>query len=171
MDYPGFESLDAPDMETYSKAVNAGQFPLSVLALSDYVANVYQPSLYGNTMTANPRALEVGCATLALVTDELSENIQQRGKEFITKLMELQSRTDDAITAVNGTGLLVAAELNSDVYNVVGERSVERYMHQHGVNVIHGGRNALRFTPSFTITSNEIDLITGVTEQALRACK
>ncbi|HET9679025.1 MAG TPA: aminotransferase class III-fold pyridoxal phosphate-dependent enzyme, partial [Gammaproteobacteria bacterium] len=30
-DYPGFENLDAPDMETYSKALNAGQYPLSVL--------------------------------------------------------------------------------------------------------------------------------------------
>ena len=29
-DYPGFETLDPPDMETYSKALNAGQYPLSV---------------------------------------------------------------------------------------------------------------------------------------------
>jgi len=32
VDYPGFEALDEPDMESYSKALNAGQFPLSVLA-------------------------------------------------------------------------------------------------------------------------------------------
>ena len=32
VDYPGFETLEAPDMETYSKALNAGQYPLSVLA-------------------------------------------------------------------------------------------------------------------------------------------
>ena len=32
VDYPGFEGLDAPDMETYSKALNAAQYPLSVLA-------------------------------------------------------------------------------------------------------------------------------------------
>ena len=29
VDYPGFADADAPDMETYSKALNAGQFPLS----------------------------------------------------------------------------------------------------------------------------------------------
>jgi len=28
VDYPGFEGLDVPDMETYSKALNAAQFPL-----------------------------------------------------------------------------------------------------------------------------------------------
>ena len=33
-DYPGFEDLPAPDMETYSKAMNAGHYPMSVLALN-----------------------------------------------------------------------------------------------------------------------------------------
>jgi adenylyltransferase/sulfurtransferase len=35
VDYPGMEGIAAPDMETYSKALNAGQYPLSVLAVSD----------------------------------------------------------------------------------------------------------------------------------------
>ena len=35
LDYPGFENSESPDMETYSKAINAGQYPLSVLALND----------------------------------------------------------------------------------------------------------------------------------------
>ncbi|MGI9204482.1 MAG: aminotransferase class III-fold pyridoxal phosphate-dependent enzyme, partial [Woeseiaceae bacterium] len=42
VDYPGFEALDGPDMEAYSKALNAGQFPLSVLALSEQVAAIYR---------------------------------------------------------------------------------------------------------------------------------
>ncbi|WP_313272668.1 aminotransferase class III-fold pyridoxal phosphate-dependent enzyme, partial [Stenotrophomonas sp.] len=29
VDYPGYETLDPPDMETYSKALNGAQFPLS----------------------------------------------------------------------------------------------------------------------------------------------
>ena len=55
VDYPGFEGLDAPDMETYSKALNAGQYPLSVLAMNEKAAGLYQKGVYGNTMTANPR--------------------------------------------------------------------------------------------------------------------
>ncbi len=35
VDYPGFADADAPDMETYSKALNAGQYPLSVLAMQE----------------------------------------------------------------------------------------------------------------------------------------
>ncbi len=65
VDYPGFEKLDPPDMETYSKALNAGQYPLSVLAVSERAADLYNKGIYGNTMTANPRALDVALARLA----------------------------------------------------------------------------------------------------------
>ena len=40
-------------------------------------------------------------------------------------------------------------------------------MRKHGINVIHGGTNALRFTPSFDITSEEVDLIIDATRDAL----
>ena len=50
VDYPGFEKLDPPDMETYSKALNAGQYPLSVLAVSEHAATLYKKGIYGNTM-------------------------------------------------------------------------------------------------------------------------
>ena len=32
-------------------------------------------------------------------------------------------------------------------------------MRHNGIGVIHGGKNALRFTPHFGITTDEIDLI------------
>nr|MBA3486412.1 aminotransferase class III-fold pyridoxal phosphate-dependent enzyme [Lysobacter sp.] len=81
VDYPGFQGLDAPDMETYSKALNAGQYPLSVLAVNERAAGLYKKGLYGNTMTTNPRALEVACAVLGQITPQLRENIRERGAE------------------------------------------------------------------------------------------
>ena len=36
-----------------------------------------------------------------------------------------------------------------------------------GIGVIHGGENALRFTPHFAITSAEIDLIIGLVRDVL----
>ena len=58
VDYVGFEDCAPPDMETWSKALNAGQYPLSVVGLSGRAANLYSVGIYGNTMTTNPRALE-----------------------------------------------------------------------------------------------------------------
>ncbi|MFU8877051.1 MAG: aminotransferase class III-fold pyridoxal phosphate-dependent enzyme, partial [Wenzhouxiangellaceae bacterium] len=57
--YPGFENLAPPDMETWSKALNAGQYPLSVLGMTAHAAAIYRKGVYGNTMTTNPRALDV----------------------------------------------------------------------------------------------------------------
>ena len=68
VDYPGFQDLPAPDMETYSKALNAGQYPLSVLAMNQRAADLYRTGIYGNTMTSNPRALDVAAAVFDQLT-------------------------------------------------------------------------------------------------------
>ena len=166
VDYPGFEKFDAPDMETYSKALNAGQYPLSVLAVTPRTAELYRKGIYGNTMTTNPRAMDVACATLQTLTPALRANITQRGHEFVEKLNVLKNELGGLITKVQGTGLLLSCEL-APQYKCYGAGSTEEYLREHGFGVIHGGVNSLRFTPHFGITSAEIDLIVGGIRQAL----
>ncbi|MEL6344778.1 MAG: aminotransferase class III-fold pyridoxal phosphate-dependent enzyme [Myxococcota bacterium] len=168
IDYPGFEDCVPPDMEVYSKALNAGQYPLSVLAMTDRAANLYAKGIYGNTMTANPRALEVACAVLDGVTPALRHNIRDRGREFVDKLTALAADFPALIVSVEGTGLLFCAELRPDV-PVIGFDGVETWCRKHGLGVIHGGHNALRFTPHFAITTEEVDLVIGLIRQALEA--
>jgi len=169
VDYPGFEGCDPPDMETFSKALNAGQYPLSVLGMNDRAANTYRRGIYGNTMTTNPRALEVAVAVLDGLTPKLRENIRTKGLEFKQKLVALQQEFPELITEVPGTGLLLACELDPTKASVVGFQGLETWCRKHGIGVIHGGRNALRFTPHFNITSAEIDLICHVLRQAFRS--
>ncbi|MBJ88741.1 MAG: lysine 6-aminotransferase [Woeseia sp.] len=166
VDYPGFETLDAPDMESYSKALNAGQYPLSVLALNEHAASIFRPGVYGNTMTSNPRALDVAVAVLEEVTPELRENICQRGDELLTRFLNLSGELGDAITGVQGTGLLLSCELN-ERYKVCGINSTEDYLRRNGLGVIHGGAKSLRYTPRFDMTSREVDLIINQTKNAL----
>ena len=158
VDYPGFADCEAPDIETWSKALNGGQYPLSVLGLSERAAALYAHGVYGNTMTTNPRALDVAVAILGLVTPELRENVRARGVEFAEKLTAMQSEFPGLIESVEGTGLLLCAELRRDV-NVLKKGGVEEQCRKIGIGVIHGGQNALRFTPHLWITSEEIDLI------------
>ncbi|QWT18331.1 aminotransferase class III-fold pyridoxal phosphate-dependent enzyme [Bacillus sp. NP157] len=167
IDYPGFEKLDAPDLETFSKALNAGQYPLSVLAVSERVAGLYRKGIYGNTMTANPRALDTAIATMAELTDEVRTNIRERGKEFLQKLEGLKTELGGLITKVQGTGLLFSCELAPE-FKCYGEGSTEEYMRERGIGVIHGGANSLRFTPHFRVTSAEVDLIIDEVRQALK---
>ena len=79
VDYHGFEDCDPPDMETWSKALNAGQYPLSVVGLSQRAAELYVVGIYGNTMTTNPRALETAVSVLDRITPELRKNIREKG--------------------------------------------------------------------------------------------
>ena len=166
VDYPGFEGLDAPDMETYSKALNAAQYPLSVLAVTESTAAIYKRGLYGNTMTANPRALDVACAVLAQLTPELRANIQQRGKEALVKLEALKAELPGLITKVQGTGLLFSCEL-APQFKGYGAGSTEEWLRENGLGVIHGGENSLRFTPHFAMTGDELDLLVSMVKRSL----
>jgi len=167
VDYPGFQDLAPPDLETWSKALNAGQYPLSVLGMNERAAGLYRKGVYGNTMTANPRALDVATTVLHQVTPELRANIVERGQEFITKFKRLQHELDGSITRVQGTGLLFSVELDGSRYKAYGANSTEEYLRIHGINVIHGGENSSRYTPTFGITSAEVDLIVEATRDAL----
>ena len=169
VDYPGFEGLDAPDMETYSKAINAGQFPLSVLALRAPVAALYLTGIYGNTMTSNPRALEVAVTVLDSISPALRQNIRDRGRDFVERFQGLAKEFPKAVVGVQGTGLLVSLSLNHKGYRVVGHGSIEEALRFNGIGVIHGGKNALRFTPHFNISIAEVDLIIAEIRKALAA--
>ena len=166
VDYPGMEGIVPPDMETYSKALNAGQYPLSVLAVTDEVAKLYRKGIYGNTMTTNPRALEVACAVIAELTPQVRENIRERGRQFVSKFEKLKTELPGYITKVQGTGLLFSCELSSD-FKCYGSGSTEEWLRENGFGVIHGGANSLRFTPHFEITEAEVDLVVAGVRQAL----
>jgi acetylornithine/succinyldiaminopimelate/putrescine aminotransferase len=166
VDYPGFESLPPPDMESYSKALNAGQYPLSVLALSERAASVFRHGVYGNTMTTNARGLDIAVTVLETFTPALRNNIRERGAELVERLEALAAELGDAITGVQGTGLLFSCEL-ADRYKVYGTNSTEDYLRRRGLGVIHGGAHSLRYTPRFDIGADEVDLIIELTRDAL----
>ena len=79
-------------------------------------------------------------------------------------LEELKNKYPSFITHVTGTGLLIAAHINKDI-EVVGYNRLETKCRLNGLNVIHGGENAIRFTPWFLINENEINLIKNLLEK------
>jgi acetylornithine/succinyldiaminopimelate/putrescine aminotransferase len=167
VDYPGFEDCEPPDMESWSKALNGGQYPLSVLGLSERAASVYERGVYGNTMTTNPRALDVAVAVLAEIDGALRDNVRRQGKAFVADLEALAAEFPGLITQVQGTGLLFCAELDPSQATVIGPGSAEERMRIRGIGVIHGGENALRFTPHFRISDAERALVIDTLREVL----
>ena len=168
VDYPGFENSEAPDLETFSKALNAGQYPLSVLALSGAAAALYRTGVYGNTMTTCPRALEVGCAVLGAMEDGLRQNIRARGEQLRAELAALADTFGELVAGVEGTGLMVNIELDPVLCPVNGVGGLEEKLRRRGIHMIHGGRNGLRFTPHFAITAAEISMIVAAVAGVLK---
>ena len=168
IDYEGFQDCEVPDLETWSKALNAGQYPLSVLGMNSRASELYVTGIYGNTMTTNPRALEIASTVLDSITPELRKNIKERGVEFLDKLKKLEADFPDFILKTQGTGLLCSIELKPDILPVIGFNAVEPWCRRRGLGVIHGGENALRFTPHFRITSEEIDLLISIVREAIK---
>ena len=167
VDYPGFDGIAAPDLETYSKALNAGQYPLSVVAVTESAAAIYKRGLYGNTMTANPRALDVAITVLGQLTPALRANIRDRGTQAVQKLEALKAELGGMITKVQGTGLLFSCEL-APGFKGYGTGSTEEWMREQGIGVIHGGENSLRFTPHFAMDEAELDLLVSMVKRALQ---
>lgn len=169
LDSPGFEKVKPCDMEIYSKAINGGQFPLSVLALGERMHGIYEKGTYGNTMTGNPRAMDIGTASLQLMTEDNRTNIRVMGSFLKSELEVLQAKHPDVITEVTGTGLLVAAHIHPSIPVLCdGETSgLELLCRKKGLGVIHGGQNALRFTPHFRITEPEVHLMTEILDEVI----
>ena len=161
VDYPGFEDCEGPDLETWSKALNGGQYPLSVLAMNERAAGIYVRGVYGNTMTGNPRAIDVACTVLERLTPALRDNIRSQGARFVAGLEALKAEFPHIVMSVEGTGLLFCCELHPENYPVVGAGCVEEQARLRGIGVIHGGTNALRFTPNFDISTEEVDMVLG----------
>jgi acetylornithine/succinyldiaminopimelate/putrescine aminotransferase len=129
-----------------------------VLAVNERAANLYRKGVYGNTMTTNPRAMDIAATVLDALTPALRANIRGKGQECLDKLNKLKDELGGLITKVQGTGLLFSCELDPS-FKCYGAHSTEEFMREHGIGVIHGGTNSLRFTPHFAITSEEVDLI------------
>ena len=162
MDYPGFQTASPPDFETFSKAINVGQFPLSVLALGPRVEEIYARGLYGNTMTTNPRALDIATAVLESMSPALRANIVNGGEFFKSQLNRLCERHPDVFAGTSGSGMLAAINLRPDYPAYGHTEALEGISRKAGLGVIHGGRNALRFTPNFTMTEQEAELVVDI---------
>ena len=104
---------------------------------------------------------------LSQLTPALRDNIRNRGVEALAKLEKLKAELGGLITKVQGTGLLFSCEL-APQFKGYGIGSTEEWLREHGIGVIHGGANSLRFTPHFAVGRDELELLVTMVKRALR---
>ena len=138
-----------------------------MVACNERAAGIYARGTYGNTMTANPRALDVACEVLSKLTPALRANIRERGKQAVAGLEALKAELGGLVTKVQGTGLLFSCEL-APQFKGYGAGSSEEWLREQGLGVIHGGENSLRFTPRFDMGEDELQLVIQLVKRSLQ---
>lgn len=148
----GFQHADiVPDIVTMAKGLGNGM-PIGAVWARPEVAAAFKPGDHGSTFAGQPLA---AAAALAVLTE--MERIDapalaiERGRELTAGLRAL-----DGITDVRGAGLLLAAELDSEMLGNRTAGDVAGECAAAGLLVNGVTKTALRLAPPITVSSDEI---------------
>lgn len=157
----GYEHFGVePHIMTLAKALGGGA-PIGALLAKEEVANAFQPGDHASTFGGNPLVTAAGVATLSTLLEEgIVENAAQLGTYFMDKLAALKDKFD-FIKEVRGKGLIIGIELEKEVGPIVAA------CQEMGLLVIGAGPSVLRFLPPLNITTEHIDKVMDIIEQAL----
>lgn len=138
-----------PDMYVMGKALGGGVIPVSAVAGSSELMDLFNPGSHGSTFGGNP----LGCACAMAAIDVIEEEkLVQRSLELGQYLMqELKKIDNPAITEIRGRGLFLGVVLNTKA------RPYCEQLKQEGILCKETHENVIRFAPPLVISKEEID--------------
>lgn len=138
-----------PDMYIMGKALGGGVIPVSAVAASKELMNLFNPGSHGSTFGGNP----LGCACAMAAMDVIQqEKLVQRSQELGQYLMsELRKLNNPDIVEVRGRGLFIGVVLKSPA------RPYCEQLKQEGILCKETHENVIRFAPPLVISKEELD--------------
>jgi ornithine--oxo-acid transaminase len=148
-----YENVD-PDIIIMGKALGGGVFPVSAVAANQDILGVFKPGTHGSTFGGNPLACAVAMASIdVLINEKLAERAAENGAYFMTKLRELQKRSDK-IKLVRGKGLLIGLVLKKSAGKA---RQYTMALKARGLLCKETHDWIIRFAPPLVISKADID--------------
>jgi ornithine--oxo-acid transaminase len=99
-----------PDVLILGKALGGGFLPVSAIACSRAIMDMFTPGSHGSTFGGNPLATAVGKTALDILVDE---NLAERSAEMGDYLMvELKKLNSPLITEIRGQGLWIGIDID-----------------------------------------------------------
>jgi acetylornithine/N-succinyldiaminopimelate aminotransferase len=139
----------APDVVTFAKGLGGG-IPVGACIGLGEAASLLGPGNHGTTFGGNPVACAAGLAVLDTIEKEgLLAAATERGAQLVAMLEDT-----DLVTAVEGRGLLLGAQLADEVAADVVSRGQER-----GFLLNNTGPSRLRFAPPLTVTESDVSAL------------
>lgn len=162
-----------PDVLLLSKAIG-GSLPLSVV-LYDEKLDLWKPGAHAGTFRGNQLAMAAGTATLKYIMEnQLVDSVKVLGDRLMQNLQQIQEN-HPCIGDVRGRGLMVGVEIvnphgGKTAYPELA-RKIQRACLERGLILELGGRfgTVVRFLPPLIITADQIDAISEIFAQAVKA--
>lgn len=145
-----------PDALILGKALGGGLLPVSCLAATHEVMDLFDPGSHGSTFGGNPLAAAVGLEALQVIEDEgLVERSATLGRHMLERLHEIQQRqARPLIREVRGRGLWAGVDLDPAL---VSARAVVNRMVERGVLSKETHGTVIRFAPPLVIARDALD--------------
>jgi ornithine--oxo-acid transaminase len=141
-----------PDIYIFGKALGGGVLPISAIASTKEIMNVFKAGDHGSTFGGNPLACAVACEAIALMLEkDLAENSAKLGEYLINELKKINS---PHIKEIRGKGLLIGLELTRESG---GARRYCEALVKVGVLSKETHDYVIRFAPPLVITKEELD--------------
>jgi ornithine--oxo-acid transaminase len=141
-----------PDVIILGKALGGGVLPVSAIAATEDVMDVFQPGDHGSTFGGNPLACAVGRAAMKVLVDEkLALRSAELGTYFLDKLRAIKS---PHVKDTRGKGLFIGVEVHESSGKA---RPFVEQLAREGVLSKETHDQVIRFAPPLVITKAEID--------------
>lgn len=137
-----------PDIFVLGKALGGGIMPVSAVASSREILDVFEPGSHGSTFGGNPLACAVALKAMEiLVRDDYAAMARDKGRILADALRSIDNPD---IKEVRGRGLLVAVEFFSSAAPYVAK------LVDNGVLAKDTHGNTIRFAPPLNISADEL---------------
>jgi ornithine--oxo-acid transaminase len=145
-----------PDVFVLGKALGGGVVPVSAVAASRALMDVFTPGSHGSTFGGNPLACAVGRAVIALLN---TGEFQARGRELGARLdAGLRQLPSELVREVRCVGLWAGIELAPGR----SAREVCERMLAAGVLAKDTHEHTVRLAPPLVVTEDEVDRLVEV---------
>ena len=138
-----------PDVCSFAKGI-AGGLPMAGIMANEKCRSVLTPGTHATTFGGNPIAAAAGCAVQDILTDEMLEQVREKGAYLRTQIEGFGAK---AVSGTRGLGLMVGITLNEGYNN----SALAAKMIENGLLVLTAGQNVIRLLPPLVITKEELD--------------
>ena len=158
-----------PDIIALAKGIASGM-PLGALTARAEIMD-WEAGSHASTFGGNPVSCMAALATIELLEEGLMENAAVQGKHLMDGLVKLQ-QSHECMGDVRGKGLMVAVEFVKDRETKEPARTwrndIIKHAFQKGLLLLGCGENSIRFCPSLTVNTAEIDKCLSIFDDVVR---